>query len=110
VAAEVTVVEQARWFQELANLTDQGEPMTEDTHKDCPGHAATLHQQWSLDTDSVRETGYRAVVRTVWVCTDPRGAVTTAISRDHPAQSASLAMTLATRRQPPSRPGPSGGR
>lgn len=67
----VTVVEQARWWQELGNLRDgAGELLTEDAHRDCPGHAATVHQQWTRDADA--DDGYRVAARISWVCTDPQ--------------------------------------
>ena len=67
----MTVVEQARWWQELDNLhDDQGEPLTEASHRDCPGHAALVLQQWARDLDA--DGGYRAAAATTWICFDPQ--------------------------------------
>jgi ParB family chromosome partitioning protein len=68
-------VEDARWFQELANLRDShGEPLTEEAHRACPGHAACLRHRWHHHDDGEDDgVGYRRLIGTVWICTDPQG-------------------------------------
>jgi ParB family chromosome partitioning protein len=112
-AAGIAVVEQARWYQEVANLTDDhGDPLTEDTHKECPGHAATPQQQWSLDGDGDGDGdgGYRTVVRTIWVCTDPQDHDHHGRFRGAPHPAAGRVKGQETPRLRPSRPGPTAGK
>jgi len=49
-AAGVTVVERPGWdnktIKRLADLTHDDEPLTEDNHAACPGHAAYLDNKW----------------------------------------------------------------
>jgi ParB family chromosome partitioning protein len=85
-AAGVTVVDSAPWRNQLDALYDgDGNRLTEQSHRDCPGHAAVLRQDWEHDPtapadDEDGDSGdgeddggdYRVVFRPVWVCTDPQ--------------------------------------
>ena len=74
----ITVVDEVPWTHQLRYLTSaEGAELTEDAHRECPGHGAYLNLDWvqdeSADND-VEEVGddhYRPVWQTVYVCTDP---------------------------------------
>ncbi len=78
-AAGVTITGHMSWDNQLAYLRDPaGQPLTEDTHKNCPGHAAYLRQDWARtepaargDDDQDDGDSYRPVYRPVWLCIDP---------------------------------------
>jgi len=63
--AGVPVIEQPDYTDKkvtaLGDLSHDGQPLTEETHADCPGRAAYIRPAW---TD--------ALVQSVHVCTDPR--------------------------------------
>jgi ParB family transcriptional regulator, chromosome partitioning protein len=78
-AAGLTIVEQLGWANQLSYLRNgEGDELTEENHRNCPGHAAWLDTNWvrpvdyeEEDDDDYDEDGYSLVVGPVYVCVDP---------------------------------------
>ncbi len=73
----ITLVERPKWgdaIARLSRLTHDGESLDETTHKECPGHAAYLDEEWQTtdeEADDDDEDAWTLVWSPVYVCTDP---------------------------------------
>jgi ParB family chromosome partitioning protein len=80
-AAGLTLVDKLGWTYQLSYLRNgEGEELTEENHRDCPGHAAWLDTNWVRpadytpsedDDEDDDDDGYSLVVVPVYVCVDP---------------------------------------
>jgi len=70
----LAIVDRLDWASHLSSLRDaDGNDLTEETHRNCPGHAAFLDLEWvrpaTADQDDV--DAYQPVAVPVYVCTAP---------------------------------------
>ena len=72
-ASGLSVVEETSWERHLSYLIDdQGEAISEEAHRDCPGHAAFLRLDWEHDgSEDQEDENYRAIWHPVYICADP---------------------------------------
>lgn len=75
--AGVAVIQQPSWssgIKRLADLLQDGQPLDEAGHADCPGHAAYLEEAWDDETEPDDDGDFGPPSwMPVYVCMNPKG-------------------------------------
>ncbi len=70
----LAIVDRLGWASHLGSLRDaEGNDLTEETHRNCPGHAAFLDLEWVRPATAGQDDGdaYEPVAVPVYVCVAP---------------------------------------